>query len=102
VAYSIRFTDDADEHLEHLKAHDRATVLDDVSRQLAHEPAVETRNRKRMDPEKRMYIAPWELRIGKLRVYYAVEAEPEPTVVIAAVGIKVGNRVWIGGEEVRP
>ncbi len=43
-------------------------------------------------------LAPWELRIGQLRVYYDVEEEPDPVVVILAVGIKVRNRVWIGKE----
>lgn len=43
-------------------------------------------------------VAPWELRIGNLRVYYDVEEEPEPTVVILAVGKKERNRVRIGRE----
>lgn len=43
-------------------------------------------------------IAPWELRIGDLRVYYDVEEEPEPVVYIRAVGVKERNRVRIGKE----
>jgi hypothetical protein len=43
-------------------------------------------------------VAPWELRIGNLRVYYDVEAEPEPVVFIRAVGIKERERVRIGRE----
>jgi mRNA-degrading endonuclease RelE of RelBE toxin-antitoxin system len=39
-------------------------------------------------------IAPWELRIGDLRVYYSVE-EDEQLVSIRAVGIKDRNRVRI-------
>ena len=42
-------------------------------------------------------LAPWELRIGDLRVYYDVE-ETEHIVLIRAVGIKEGNRVRIGRE----
>lgn len=45
-------------------------------------------------------MAPWELRIGKLRVYYDVQEEPEKIVTILAIGIKERNRVQIGGEEV--
>jgi len=45
-------------------------------------------------------IAPWELRIGALRVYYDVEDTPEPKVLIRAVGIKERNQVFIGGEEI--
>jgi len=45
-------------------------------------------------------IAPWELRIGNLRVYYDIEEQPEPSVTVVAVGKKIRNRVIIGGEEV--
>jgi mRNA-degrading endonuclease RelE of RelBE toxin-antitoxin system len=43
-------------------------------------------------------LAPWELRIGDLRVYYDVEEKPEPTVCVLAVGVKQRNRVRIGRE----
>ena len=66
-----------------------------VDKQLVHEPAVETRNRKPMRPNP---VAPWELRIGNLRVYYDVEEEPEPVVYVRAVGVKQRNRVRIGKE----
>jgi sirohydrochlorin ferrochelatase len=74
--------------------------MDQLEARLAHEPTVEARNRKPMDPAKRMYIAPWELRLGDVRVYYAVEEEPERKVVIVAVGIKERDRLFIGGKEV--
>lgn len=45
-------------------------------------------------------IAPWELRVGDLRVYYDVEHSPEATVEVFAVGVKERNRVRIGGEVV--
>ncbi len=45
-------------------------------------------------------IAPWELRIGHLRVYFDVEHEPRPLVRILAVGVKDRDRVSIGGEDV--
>ncbi len=66
--------------------------------QLLYQPTVETRNRKRMRPNA---LAPWELRIGELRVYFSVEEAPERVVKIRAVGIKKqGHRLFIGGEEV--
>ena len=46
-------------------------------------------------------VAPWELRIGDLRVYYEVKDDPERVVVVKAVGVKERNRVLIGGEEVK-
>ena len=44
-------------------------------------------------------LAPWELRIAEIRVYYDVEEAPEELVTVLAVGIKDRNRVIIGGEE---
>jgi hypothetical protein len=43
-------------------------------------------------------IAPWELRIGDLRVYYDVEETPRKLVNILAVGEKDRNTVRIAGE----
>jgi mRNA-degrading endonuclease RelE of RelBE toxin-antitoxin system len=98
VAYRIEYSPDADEHLRALTARQRSTVLDVVERQLPHEPAIETKNRKPMRPNP---LAPWELRIGVLRVYYDVEEEPAKLVAIRAVGIKRRNRLFIGGEEMK-
>jgi mRNA-degrading endonuclease RelE of RelBE toxin-antitoxin system len=84
--------------LRALTARQQAIVLNAVDRQLAHQPTVETRNRKPMRPNP---VAPWELRIGNLRVYYDVEEEPEPAVYVRAVGIKERNRVRIGKEVIQ-
>ena len=46
-------------------------------------------------------IAPWELRIGDLRVYYEVAAA-EAAVRILAVGVKDRNIVRIGKEVFKP
>jgi mRNA-degrading endonuclease RelE of RelBE toxin-antitoxin system len=73
-------------------------ILDSVERQLKYQPTVETRNRKPMRPNP---LAPWELRIGDLRVYYDVEDDPELVVHVRAIGIKEGNRVRIGKEVIR-
>ena len=43
-------------------------------------------------------VAPWDLRVGDLRVYYDVAVHPAPVVYVRAVGIKDRNRVRIGGE----
>jgi len=46
-------------------------------------------------------VAPWEFRIGNLRVYYEVKEEPEPAVTILAIGVKERERVRIGGETIK-
>ena len=95
MPYRIEYSPDAEDHLRTLTARKQRTVLDTVDKQLVHQPTVETRIRKPMRPNP---VAPWELPIGNLRVYYDVEEEPEPTVFIRAVGIKERNRVRIGKE----
>jgi prevent-host-death family protein len=81
--------------LEGLTARQSATVLDVVARTLTHEPTVPTRHRKVLRANA---AAPWELRIGDLRVYYEVKDDPE-RVVVKAIGVKVRDRVLIGGED---
>jgi mRNA-degrading endonuclease RelE of RelBE toxin-antitoxin system len=95
--FEIEVTREAEAHLEWLSARDRATLFDAFDRRLAYEPTVENRNRKRLRPNP---LAPWELRIGHLRVYFDVEEEPRRVVTIQAVGIKDRSRLLIGGEEV--
>lgn len=96
MAYDIEITEEADEHLKALVTGDRKAVLLAIYEQLPHQPALETRSRKRMRPNP---IAPWRLRVGKLRVYYEV-SEPDRLVTVRAIGIKDRNRVTIGGVEV--
>jgi mRNA-degrading endonuclease RelE of RelBE toxin-antitoxin system len=98
LPYRIEYSPEAEEHLSALTARQQATILDTVDEQLVHQPTVETRNRKPMRPNP---VAPWELRIGVLRVYYDVEDEPEPVVQIRAVGVKRHNEVRIGNEIVQ-
>ncbi len=78
-----------------LAARQQRIVLATADKQLMHQPTVETRNRKPMRPNP---VAPWELRVGNLRVYCDVEEDPVFVVFIRAVGIKERNRVRIGRE----
>lgn len=98
MAYVIQYSPEAEDHLRKFTARQQRIVLDTVDRQLVNQPIVETRNRKPMRPNP---VAPWELRIGNLRVYYEVIEGDEPTVAVLAVGIKERDQVRIGGERIR-
>jgi mRNA-degrading endonuclease RelE of RelBE toxin-antitoxin system len=93
--YRIEYSPEAENHLRALTARERSIVLDAVEEQLTHEPNAEARNRKPMRPNP---VAPWELRIDRLRVYYDVQESPQRVVKVAAVGIKHRGQVRIGGE----
>jgi mRNA-degrading endonuclease RelE of RelBE toxin-antitoxin system len=96
LPYLIEYSPEAENHLRVLTARQRTIVLDMVDKQLQYQPTVKTRNRKPLRPN---LLAPWELRIDNLRVYYSVE-ESEAIVYIHAVGIKKRNQVWIGNEAI--
>jgi mRNA-degrading endonuclease RelE of RelBE toxin-antitoxin system len=94
--YRIEYSPPCQDHLAALSVRQRALVLDTVDIQLAHEPAVVTRNRKPLQPNP---LARFELRIGDLRVYYEV-VKKRRVVEVRAVGIKDRNRIFIGEEEI--
>ena len=98
MAYRIEYSPATDEHLRALTARQRVIVFDAIDEQLVHEPAVETRNRKPMRPN---LLAPWELRIGELRVYYEIREAPQNVVTILAIGVKDRDRVVLGGKEIK-
>lgn len=84
--------------LEALSGAERAWVLDGIERHLAREPLRETGNRKPLRPNP---IAPWESRLGALRVFYDVSETGRKIVHVLAIGKKVRNIVRIGGQEIK-
>ncbi len=93
--FQIEFTPEALEDLRLLRAYDQRRIIEAFEAQLRHQPAQETRNRKRLRPNE---LAEWEVRISAFRVFYDVDEENE-LVKIAAVGYKQGNTLFIHGEE---
>ncbi len=98
MKYRIEYSPDTEDHFRVLTTRQQVTVLDTVEKQLQYQPDVETRNRRPMRPNP---IAPWELRIGNLRVYYDIEDDPEYAVYIRAIGIKERSSVRIGKEVIK-
>jgi mRNA-degrading endonuclease RelE of RelBE toxin-antitoxin system len=106
MPYQIEFAESVRGQLAALAANERALLLEAIEERLTHEPLVETRNRKLLRPNP---VAPWELRVEDLRVFYEVEeveqSESEQpdvagVVYVLAVGKKEGNVLWIGGKRV--
>jgi len=92
--YDIEFTQDAIDDLRFLKKNEQQQVIAGIESQLLYEPNVETRNRKRLRPND---VSGWELRLGKFRVFYDVEATVR-IVRVEAIGYKEGNQLFIRGE----
>lgn len=98
MPYTVEFAESVEDHFLALTARDRTTALAAINRQLLHEPVRETRNRKPLRPNP---VAPWELRVGELRVFYEVAGADSGVVRILAVGRKRRNVLMIGGKEIR-
>jgi hypothetical protein len=77
----------------------QTTILE----QLQFEPTQTTRNRKPLTPPT-PFKSSWEIRFGiqnMFRVLYDVN-EAEKTVEILGIGIKIGNKLYFGGELYSP
>ena len=70
MAFVITYSPEAVDHLEALPKATQMLVVDQVDEQLTHEPMLPTRKRKLLGPNP---IAPWELRLGDIRVFYDVQ-----------------------------
>jgi mRNA-degrading endonuclease RelE of RelBE toxin-antitoxin system len=90
MAYEIILTNPATTELKTLRAYDRRRVVDEIEKQLMHQPTVETRNRKLLaidpdiDPDFAYEPPIWELRIDEFRVFYDVN-DSEQAVTVRAV-----------------
>jgi mRNA-degrading endonuclease RelE of RelBE toxin-antitoxin system len=87
MPYTIVIRDVAYDELQAIKPFYRMRIIDAIDEQLAHQPNVETKNRKLLagfQPDFEHDDPVWELRVGQHRVYYDMNEELK-TVVIRAV-----------------
>lgn len=93
MPYRISITEDAERQLRVLPVRERRIVEAAVWSRLLNEPMTPTKAVKQLRPNP---LAGFELRAGKLRVLYNVEGDE---VVVLVVGLKVGNKLIVEGEE---
>ena len=93
--FGIEFTESAYDDLYYLKAFEQGLILDAIEAQLSAEPASPTKNRKPLRPNE---LSEWQLRVGKFRVFYDLDAEKN-VVRIKAVGWKEHNALFIRAKE---
>ena len=96
--FRIEFAESVSGQLLALTRAERVRVLDAVERRLLDEPLLETRNRKPLRPNP---VAPWELRVGPMRVFYEVVLNPIRVVRVVAVGKKERNGLRVGRREMK-
>jgi mRNA-degrading endonuclease RelE of RelBE toxin-antitoxin system len=87
VVFTICYVESVAEDLAKVRAFERRHLLDQIDRQLSHEPARETRNKKPLrglTPPWEHETPVWELRVNEYRVFYDVD-EAAAQVVVRAV-----------------
>jgi mRNA-degrading endonuclease RelE of RelBE toxin-antitoxin system len=103
VPFVIIFAPEVGTHLEAIDLKHHLLIHETINDQLEHTPLDETRNRKPLTPPG-VLGGDWELRLGpqnRFRVIYEVNRQ-EKVVRIVAIGVKVGNRLYVAGEEYQP
>jgi hypothetical protein len=99
--YGISYDRATKEHLRAIESKYHPLIRAAIEGQLQAEPAKATRNRKPLR-QPAPFEATWELRFGpdnRFRVLYGVD-EDDREVQIQAIGVKEGNRLLVGGQEV--
>ncbi len=100
--FNLIYAPQVKSHLKTIEKKYHSLIRRRIEVELRFEPHVVTRNRK---PLKRPVElgADWEIRFGpdnRFRVFYAVDFE-KWQVFVLAIGVKQGNKLVIGAEEVK-
>ena len=80
----------ARDEIRQLRRFDQQRIIDEIERQLTHEPTVATQNRKclvGLNPRFEHMLPIWELRVGDFRVFYDVD-DSERQVHVRAIRVK--------------
>lgn len=87
-------------HLRHIERRFYPFIQKTIDEQLRYEPEVETRKRKPLE-QPTAFEATWEIRFGvnnRFRVFYQTD-QVRGEVYVLAIGVKLGNRLFIEGKE---
>src|SRR5262245_59982919 len=95
--YTVEISDDAEEDLTYYRAYERRIILEEALAHLRDHPNRASNAQKKLQENP---IAPWEVKVGKYRVFYAIEPDA-PVVVIVSVGHKEHNTLYIRGKVVQ-
>jgi mRNA-degrading endonuclease RelE of RelBE toxin-antitoxin system len=101
--FALIFAPETLDHLDAIERKHHRLIQRTLDEQLSSTPEKETRNRKPME-QPTPFEATWELRFGpknRFRAFYEVHAE-DKIVKVLAIGVKEGNRLFIGGKEIEP
>jgi hypothetical protein len=99
--FKIIYAAQVKDHLKFIERKYHSLIRETIENQLRFEPDVETRNRKPVEQPVTVE-ADWELRLGpnnRFRAFYLISISRRE-VYIVAIGVKQGNKLFMGGEAV--
>jgi hypothetical protein len=103
-AFEIVYRPETLRHLDAIEAKYLSLIRTTIEEQLSREPFNETTNHKPLLRQSPFGDNVWEIRFGphnRLRVFYSSDPERSRRVLVEAIGVKRGNRLTIGGQEVK-
>lgn len=92
MRFEVTFAPNAEIDLDYFKPRDQRIIVDGIDKFLGIEANIESNRRKRLRPN---LIAPWELRMGDLWVFYEVVGS---VVRVTAIGQKFHNDLFVRGQ----
>ena len=95
MEYTIEFGQSASDDLNYYEKYNQKIIVKAILEYLKAGANIESRKRKQLRPNP---IAPWELRVGKYRIFY--EITESQIVKILAVGHKEHNELFVRGRKV--
>lgn len=98
--YELLYDPRVRDHIARVDKKYHSLVRKEIERQLRYQPEMETKNRKPLRRPSSLGSA-WELRIGpenRFRIFYNTDSVMR-TVHVLAIGVKIKERLYIGGEE---
>ena len=96
MEYQISLTESAKEDIACFEVRDQRIIVAGVISHLKADAEIRTGRKKPLRPNP---VAPWELRLGRFRVFYSIEGGR--TVKVVAVGYKERNELFIRGSEIQ-
>ena len=98
--FDLIYDQEIRQHLAAIERKHHSLIRQTITQQLTYEPNIQTRNRKPLTSSAEFGEATWEIRFGpsnRFRVFYRID-ELKRMVRVLAIGVKLRNELWIGGE----
>lgn len=98
--FDLIYDQETAQHLASIEHKYHSLIQRTIEEQLKYEPQVQTRNRKPLSRSSEFGQLTWEIRFGpdnRFRVFYRADLIKRE-VRILAIGVKVRNHLFVGGE----